>query len=617
MDHGLNYVPLLLVLLLAFAVPLLLSRLRVFPVVVGEILAGVIIGRSGLGLVEANPTLDIFSNIGLSFLMFLAGMEIDFSRLFPGKNGNGSNKNLAGLALQAYLLTFLLALGSGFLLNRLGLPGDPWLLAFILSATSLGVLLPIMKERKLAATEAGVLIFLTAVLADFATVLLLTVYLLTRNNGLSLQVFSFGLLFVAFALVYLVGGKIIHQPAVRRLIEELSHATVQIKVRGAIAILMAFVALAGALGVELILGAFLAGMVISLIKTPQDADLVHKLEAFGFGFFIPVFFIQVGAELDLRSLFESPESLLLLAVLLGLSLLVKGLPTLLFRRVLSWRETLAGAALLNTHLSLEIAVAVIGRQLGLLSPAASVAAVLFATITVLTMPLAFNALMPASRKMEPAWMAVFGAEDLGMQVGRILRQHGEAVVLLDVDPFLVEKARQAGFDAIEADSIVDCLQMVSQRRLQALLVLTADDTRNLLVSKAAVEAGLGHVIALVNNAAQLSKFRSLGVQTYAPALFRPALLAQMALSPDIFTLLTAADDQNAVREIHFNNPLHAGNRLQSLTLPDNLLVLAVNRQGELIVPHGRTRLEMGDRLTVLGSAEALEQAAQRLENGTV
>ena len=126
------------------------------------------------------------------------------------------------------------------------------------------------------------------------------------------------------------------------------------------------------------MGAFLAGMVISLIKSPQDEDLVHKLEAFGFGFFIPVFFIMVGVELDLKALFESPASLALLPVLFIVALVVKAGPALLFRRVISWRETFAGALLLNTHLSLEIAVAVIGLRLGLLSPASNAAIIVFA-----------------------------------------------------------------------------------------------------------------------------------------------------------------------------------------------------------------------------------------------
>ena len=113
------------------------------------------------------------------------------------------------------------------------------------------------------------------------------------------------------------------------LFDELSKATVQIKVRGAIAILMVFVVFAEFLEAELILGAFLAGMIISLLRDPGDIDLVHKLEAFGFGFFIPVFFILVGVDLDIPALFESPESLLALPGFFLISLIVKLTPMVL------------------------------------------------------------------------------------------------------------------------------------------------------------------------------------------------------------------------------------------------------------------------------------------------
>ena len=197
MEHSINFEPLLLIIALAFVVPLIMGRIRWMPIIVGEILAGVLIGHSGFNLVGQNEILEIFSNIGLSFLMFLAGMEIDFDRLFPPKtkpeNGDKtqSKKETSNLTLAffSYLITLALAIPGGFLLNILGLPGDPWLLAFVLSATSLGVLLPILKQRMINHTTNGQVIFLSALLADFLTVILLTLFLIIRQKGMELQVF--------------------------------------------------------------------------------------------------------------------------------------------------------------------------------------------------------------------------------------------------------------------------------------------------------------------------------------------------------------------------------------------------------------------------------------------
>jgi Kef-type K+ transport system membrane component KefB/Trk K+ transport system NAD-binding subunit len=616
MEHGPNLFPLLLVLVLAFAVPLLVGRVRWLPVVVGEIIAGVIIGRSVLNLVHEASVLEIMSNMGLAFLMFLAGMEIDFDKLIPspGARVDGNQRKLLVLTPLIYLVTLGLAVPSGFLLLSLGLESDPWLLAFILSATSLGIVLPILKQREMTHTPTGQAIFYTALLADFLTVILLTIYLITREQGFNLQVFSVGLLFLAFFLVYRIGSRFFRIRTVRSLISELSNVTVQIKVRGAIAILMAFVVLAGFLGVELILGAFLAGMIISLLRNREDIALVEKLEAFGFGFFIPVFFIMVGVNLDLRTLVENPESLLLLPVLLVLSVVVKLVPGLLLKGIISWRETFAGGMLLNTHLSIEIAIAVIGERLGLISPAAAAVVIVFSTLTILFMPVFFNFLIPKTVENVNSFFVIFGAEDFGIQVARVMAQHGEQVLFLEPDQRLVRQAEQAGFEAIEATAIQNCLHYAMERgAIRTLLILSQDDVRNLLVSHAARQLDIQQVIALVNDPARLPEYRAVGVRPFTSAMYNVPLLAAMARNTDLFTLLTDMTDKQDVREVYLRNPLLKGERLRTIHLPGNLTVLSVGRNGDLIVPHGNTRLEIGDHLTLFGDVEDMKAAVDWLE----
>ena len=608
---GTGFLPLLLVLLLAFLVPLLLSRFKRVPVVVGEIVAGVIIGHSGLNLVGANPTLIVMSDIGLAFLMFLAGMEIDFAKLFPPreKDEPRSGPNLPGFAFIVYLLTLGLAIPGGFILTELGLEGDPYLLAFVLSATSLGVLLPVLKERGLLQQTSGQLVFLTALLADFVTVLLLTVYIITLDRGLDPEIFSLGLLFVAFFVAYRFGARFTRIPGVRNLVEELSQATVQLKVRGAIAILMAFVVLAEFLGAELILGAFLAGMVISLIKNPQDDDLVHKLEAFGFGFFIPVFFIMVGVELDLKALFESPASLALLPVLLIVALVVKIVPSLLFRRVLSWQETFAGALLLNTHLSLEIAVAVIGLRLGLLSPASNAAIIVFAILTVFLMPVLFNALQPPTIAEEEKFILIFGAKgDFSYQVARELQDHGETVKFIEPDAELQERTQNKGFEVIPARVCEETLIEIGPAKIRSFMILGTTDERNLRVSKAAICAGIESVVALVNQPTMVPQFQEMGVQPFSPGMYRAALMSMLVRNPDMFNLLTSTTDQQDVREFQLCNPALEGKRVRHLQLSGDLLIVSISREGELLIPHGNMRVHLGDHMTVLGGLEALENA---------
>jgi Kef-type K+ transport system membrane component KefB/Trk K+ transport system NAD-binding subunit len=612
---GTEFLPLLLVLLLAFVVPLLLSRVRRVPVVVGEILAGVLIGQSGLNLVEYNPTLEVMSDIGLAFLMFLAGMEIDFDKLFPPREKRSSNApNLPGMAFIAYLATLALAVPGGFLLARLGLEGDPFLLAFVLSATSLGVLLPVLKERGLMKETSGQLVFLTALLADFVTVLLLTVYIITLDRGIDPEVFSLGLLFVAFFLAYRLGLRFTRIPGVRNLVNELSQATVQLKVRGAIAILMAFVVLAELLGAELILGAFLGGMVISLIKAPQDDELVHKLEAFGFGFFIPVFFILAGVNLDLGALLESPESLVLLPVLFLMSLVIKAVPVVIFKKLLTWKEIFAGALLLNTHLSLEIAVAVIGLRLGLISPATNAAVIVFAVLTVLLMPIMFNALQPPVIRRRDQFILIFGAKsDLGLQVARDLSARGEPVKFIEPNPALGEQAAERGFEVISAEVTEDSIRQIGAGKIRHFLVLGTTDEANLSVSKAAVCAGVESVVSMVNHPSVIPEFRYNGVKPFSPAVYRTPMLSILVRNPDLFNLLTSTTDEQDVREMQLRNPALDGKRVRHLHLSGDLLIVSISREGELLIPHGNMRVYQGDRMTVLGNMEALQKAQVLLE----
>ena len=619
MEESINFIPLLIVLVLAFTIPLILGRFRWLPVVLGEIAAGIVIGHSGLNLIGESEILEIFSSIGLAFLMFLAGIEIDFNRLIPARSKNqtedsekGQSKsdtpNLLGYAGIVYLMTLALAIPGGFLLNGLGLQGNPWMLAFVLSATSLGVLLPVLKGRGLTHTTSGQVIFLSALIADFLTVILLTIFLILLSRGFDLEVFSVVLLFLAFFLFYRLADRFFQIRPVQRLVEELSQTTVQIKVRGALAILMAFVALATLLGVELILGAFLAGMIISLIRIPEDIDLIHKLEAFGYGFFIPVFFIMVGVELELGQLADSPNSLLLLPVLLVISLIVKILPALILKRIMSWREVLGGGLLLNTHLSLEIAVAVIGVRLEILSPATGTALVLFSVITVLLMPLLANALLPMPVSRQDRWMLIYSANDLGMQVARELMNRGEKVRFLENSHRLARTAQEAGFEVIYRENIDECLSEASKEYIQALLTLSVHDDRNLMVCNAAVCAGIDHVVALVNDPARLPEYTSLDVNTFNPALYQPSLLATLARSPDILKILTTTSSDQGLSETAITNQDIDGRRVRTLGLPGNLLVLAVTRNGEMIVPHGNTRLKFGDKLTLFGNLQELGEA---------
>ncbi|MFC1960936.1 cation:proton antiporter, partial [Chloroflexota bacterium] len=280
------FTSLLIITALAVAIPIILSRSKriKLPIVVGEILAGVVIGVSGFNLIEHSETLDFLAEFGFAFLMFLSGLEVDFSLLTRLPEGGDWRKRLnqpLPLALAMLVLTIALGTGFGFLLAQTPMISSPLLAGLILSTTSLGIVAPILKEKQILNDEYGQMLLIAASIADFATLLLLTIVIAAESQGLTLDLLLIPALLVLFLLVARLGVFISRVQPLNNLLDELSHATAQIRVRLAFALMVAWVVLAEAFGVEVILGAFLAGAIAGLIQEHEDTDAQEKLDAVG------------------------------------------------------------------------------------------------------------------------------------------------------------------------------------------------------------------------------------------------------------------------------------------------------------------------------------------------
>lgn len=627
MENTRSFIPLLLILLLAFLVPILLSRFKrlQLPVVVGEILAGVLVGQSGLGWVQGDdPMLGLLAEFGFVFLMFLSGMEIDFSNLgsfYLARPSNSSRTLPAGpsplwLGGASFGVTLLISAGIGQVLYAFELCSNPWMVALILSTTSLGVVLPVLKERGLTTGRYGQALLVAALIADFATMLLITILVAALSHGLTLDILFVGLLFVAFFLIYRLGNIIFNRiSAIRLAMDDLSHATTQIKVRAAFTMMLIFVVLSQILGAELILGAFLAGAVISLLRTPSDAGLSHQLESIGFGFFIPIFFIKVGVDFNIQSLLASSQNLLLVPVLLLGALMVKSVSALVFRRAFSWRETLAAGALLSSRLSLIIAASAIGLRLGIISDAFNSAIILVAILTVTGAPVAFTRLLGSHPAETIQPVIVAGAGQLGRQLAQKLSEHHEWVVLVDSELKRVELAQSHGLEAYHGrldEPGPEIERLINQAK--SLVCTIGDVEQNFSICRAArVKYGIDHVVSHVNNPKDLPRFELLGVTAINAALDRAALLAIMVRNPTLYELLAREQQNKEISEVVARNPQYLDRSLRELLLPGDVLMVAMRRGGELIIPHGDTRIESGDFLTLMGSQESIDMARLMFE----
>jgi len=385
----LHFTNLLIVVTAGFSVPLLLGmapRVRL-PAVVLEIVAGIVIGPAGLGWVEIDAPIEVLALIGLAFLLFLAGLEVEFAML------RGRVLRLAG---GGFLVSFALALVAGFALKAVGFVAQPLFAAIILSATSLGIIIPLLKDAGQSSSQFGQLVIAAGSIADFGAVILLSIFFSREGAGTASQLLLLG----SFLLLAVVAGLVVagaeHVAPVREAVGRLANTTAQIRVRGAFLLMIAFAALAQGLGLEVILGAFAAGAILKL--TDRDGDMLHpefrtKLEAVGYGVFIPVFFVTSGLRFDLDALVSSTSTLARVPVFLLALLLVRGLPALLYRADLGGRRALIAGLLQATSLPFIVAATAIGLDLGLVSAANGAAFIAAGLLSVLIFPLVALTLM--------------------------------------------------------------------------------------------------------------------------------------------------------------------------------------------------------------------------------
>jgi Kef-type K+ transport system membrane component KefB len=373
---------LVIIAAVAFAAPFLLGlfpRVRL-PSVVLEIVAGIVLGPALLGLVEVDAAVETLALIGLAFVLFLAGLEIEVDKL---------RGPLLRLSSAGFALSFAIAVAAALALSAGGLVETPLLVAIILCSTSLGVLVPVLKDAGEIGSTFGQLIIAAASIADFGAIILLTLLFSGEGGAGSAALLLGALVALSVAVAVIVRGAE-RSMRIRADLLRLQDTTAQIRVRAAFLLFAGFAAVAETLGLEVILGTFIAGMLIGVVdrdRVMTHPDFRRKLEAAGFGFFIPVFFIASGVRFDLEALTASASDLLMVPVFLAALLAVRGLPAILYRRAIGGRRAAIAGLMQSTSLPFIVAATAIGAELGLIGPAESAALIGAGLFSVLLFPL--------------------------------------------------------------------------------------------------------------------------------------------------------------------------------------------------------------------------------------
>lgn len=610
-----EFLSLVIVVLAAFLTPIIVNRLNInfLPVVVAEILMGIVIGNSFLNIVERDSILNILSTLGFIFLMFLSGLEIDFKAFKKDKRArqgqNDDESSMPGhlnLALTVFAFIMIISILLAYVFKWLGLVDDVLLMVIIISTISLGVVVPTLKEMNIMRTTIGQFILLVAVLADLVTMILLTVYGAINGQGGS-TIWLIGILVVFTAISYILGVQFKRMSFLQKLMD----GTTQIGIRAVFALIILLVALAEGVGAENILGAFLAGVVVSLLN--PDEEMVEKLDSFGYGFFIPIFFIMVGVDLNIPSLIKEPKLLIIIPILIVAFIISKLIPVMFIRRWFDMKTTIASAFLLTSTLSLVIAAAKISERLNAISAETSGILILSAVITCVFVPIIFKKLFPVpdefNRKIE---VSLIGKNQLTIPIAQNLTSQLYDVTLYYRKDLSDRRQLSDDITMIEiADYEQDVLERLGLFDRDIVVCATNDDDINRKVAKLAKTHQVERVICRLESTTDDTELVDSGIEIFSSYLSNKILLKGLIETPNMLNLLSNVE--TSLYEIQMLNYKYENIQLRNFPFGGDIIFVRIIRNNESIVPHGDTQLRYGDRLIVTGAKEYVDELKQELE----
>ncbi len=620
-----DYYPLLLVALVAWIVPILLSllKLRKVPAVIVEIIFGYLLGHFILTN-HAVPSFHILEFLALSgfiFLMFLGGLEIDVDQIiasFPKRRLNYSrfvaNPLLVGIA--HFVLAIILAYGATLLLAKMIDIPHTWYFALIMGTTSVGIVLPVLKGRGELSSRFGQMIIIAAALADILSIILFTFTAFIIKNGFKIELLYILILFFVFYVFYWLGNRMKRVTYLKKLAFQLSHAASQIRVRGTIVMILIFVVLSQYIGEEIVLlGAFLSGLILSTLLHKERSVLMIKLDGMGYGFFIPIFFIMVGMQFNPRALLEfdrSPGGFL--GLLLLTLFLIKIIPSLLWVRIFGRRKAVAAGFLMSSRLSLIIAASAIGLQLGVITPGINASFILMAVLTCLLSPVVFNWINPV-KLAEGGKTLIVGGSSTGVLLARRMNVHGKRAVIIEKDKDRFHEIKSKGLFAVRGDGIDGNIYKELQLAPENYVVVeTGNDEKNYeIASFLRNELLHERIIMRACKMPCVEKLNRLGVEPVDLHGVMATAIENLILRPTTYHDLVESFENYSVEEVAVTSKEVDGRHLKEIAFHSGAILMMITRDKSSFIPHGETYLRQGDLLHIFGTHTALEEVRKKVQ----
>lgn len=598
-----------IVMLAALVIPIMMARFKTssVPTAVAEIVVGILLGKSVFNVVQETSSLTLLSSLGVTVLMFLSGMEINFElfKRVPGQKRD--SKSPVSLAVTAFTCVVITAAFLGFCLRLFGLFSDIFLATLIFSTVALGVVIATLKEKEILSRPAGQTILLTAVLGEVIPMLALTFYASIYSHHAG-RLWLIILLFLA--AIFLLNR--FKAPYVW--FNKVSKATTQLDVRLAFFLIFTLVVVAESVGAENILGAFLAGMVMKLLE-PSEATQ-EKLTSIGYGFFIPIFFIMTGVRLDLKSLFADKAALALIPFLVIAFILAKMPTVLIYQRRFTLRNSLASGFLVATTITLVLPILEVAQNLHAITSSQSAAFILAAVIVCVVSPIIFNSTYKLNQEdLVKEKVVILGSNTLTVPVAQQLSKNWYSVRMVTDN----EENYQTYNSEVSDLKLLDKLDEASLEEgkyfdTDVLVIAFRSDAKNYQLAKLAKQRGVKRVIASVQNPRMdpehIDELTRLGVEMYNTFVVQNSILRSMIESPSVYEMILSA--KSGLFEVTVHNSRYVGAELRTLPFIDQVTVSRIYRKHRPISPRGDTVIEYGDHILYTGPYEVVNHVRQVL-----
>lgn len=619
-----DYFPLLVVVGLAWIVPMGLSVLRIkkVPTVIVEIFMGYFAGRFLLANIgpESIYILEFLGLTGFIFLMFLSGLEIDMDQVtgsFLRKRINylRLSSNPLIVAVVYFFFTVILSYGAATGLSLMVDINNRWYFSLIMVTTSIGIILPVLKTRGEAAGAFGQALIITAATADILSIIIFTFTASILKNGVRIELMLILLLFAFFYILYWLGNRFRNLSALKKISFQLSHAASQLNIRGTLLLLLIFIVISQFIGPEVILlGAFLAGILLSLFLHKERSLLLVKLDGMGYGFFIPIFFIMVGVKFDPSALQEFELTLIpFLIILLILLFAIKVIPSFLFKKQFGSRKALSAGFLLSSRLSLIIAASAIGLELGVISPGINASFIIMAVATCFLGPVLYNYINKTDSHQADRTIIV-GGSSKGVLLARRLNIHGKASIIIEIDKKRYDDIRSKGLESCFSDGLdPDTYARLKVTGSSYIVVDTGSEELNISVCEMLrKEFNHNRIISMANKLGVEQQLKRLNIETIDARRVMATTIESLIVRPTTYHTLIETFENFSVEEFTITNRNIEGLRVREIAFHNDAILIMVKRGTSFFIPHGETYLKTGDILNIFGTSSAHENSRQNL-----